>query len=148
MTAASNRVKRDYRVLPVELGTGEVLPTLVRTTDWIPVRVATRWAVRRRRFECMPSTLDHDLRALSILYEWADTVLHRDLDDMLEQFDLPTGRQLDSLTSFLRLIGGSRGPLDKWTRNKRTQVEAELKLTAFKIGGYINGHNFDYIIPF
>jgi hypothetical protein len=105
VTAASNRAKRDYRVLPVELGTGEVLPTPVRTADWIPVRVATRWAVRRRRFECMPSTLDHDLRALSNLYEWADTVLHRDLDDMLEQFDLPTGLQLDSLASFLRLKG-------------------------------------------
>jgi hypothetical protein len=47
----------------------------------------------------------------------------------------------------VELIGGSR-PLDKWTRNKRTQVEAESKLTAFKSGGYINGHNFDHIIPF
>jgi len=118
VTAASNRVQRDYRVLPVEIGTGEVLPTLVRNTDWIPVRVATRWAVRRRRFECMPSTLDHDLRALSILYEWADTILHRDLDDMLEQFDLPTGPQLDSLTSFLRLKGS------------RVVDKAEVKILA------------------
>jgi hypothetical protein len=46
------------------------------------------------------------------------------------------------------LIGGSCGASDKWTQNKRTHVEAELKITAFKIGGYINGHDFDHIIPF
>jgi integrase len=94
---------RKYRVLPIVLGTGEALPTLVRTGNWIPVRVATRWAVRRRRFECMDSTLAHDLRALALLYEWAETTLRCDLDDLLETFVVPEGRQLDSLVTFLRV---------------------------------------------
>ena len=32
----------------ITLATGETLPTLVRSTDRIPVQVATWWAVRRR----------------------------------------------------------------------------------------------------
>lgn len=94
---------RKYRVLPIFLSTGETLPTLVRKSNWIPVRVATRWAVRRRRFECMDSTLAHDLRALALLYEWAETTLRCDLDDLLETFVVPEGRQLDSLVTFLRV---------------------------------------------
>ena len=105
MNVSSNSGTGKYRVLPIVLGTGEALPTLVRKSDWIPVRVATRWAVRRRRFECMPSTLGHDLRALAFLYDWADKTLLCDLDDMLEALEVPTGRQLDSLIAFLRTRG-------------------------------------------
>src|SRR6266704_1758134 len=94
-----------YRVLPVVLNTGEPVPVLVHDSDWLPVRVATRWVVRRRRFECMPSTLDHDLRALALLYEWTQSVLRHELDDMLERFEIPKGRELDSLVTFLRLRG-------------------------------------------
>jgi hypothetical protein len=39
---------RTYRLLPIIHSTGETLPTLVRRSDWIPARVATRWVVRRR----------------------------------------------------------------------------------------------------
>jgi integrase len=96
---------RSHRVLPIAHSTGETLPTLVRRSDWIPARVATRWVVRRRRFECMPSTLGHDLRALALLYEWAETRLGSDLDEMLERFEIPAGGQLDSLITFLRMRG-------------------------------------------
>lgn len=95
---------RMYRVLPLSLDTGEVLPTLVRCSNWVPARVATRWAVRRRRFECMDSTLARDLRALGLLYEWASQALGCDLDDTLEQCVIPKGRQLDAFISFLRSI--------------------------------------------
>src|SRR5437870_1275404 len=105
MRAALKRVNRKYRVLPITLSTGESLPTLVRESDWIPVRVATRWAVRRRRFECMDSTLARDLRALALLYEWAEKTVCSDLDDLLERFVVPEGRQLDSLVTFLRVKG-------------------------------------------
>jgi hypothetical protein len=98
---------RNNRVLPFVLSTGETLPTLVRNSDWIPARVATRWAVRRRRFECMPNTLAHNLRALALLYEWAETTIRCDLDEMLERSELPTTRQLDSLVLFLRSGGAS-----------------------------------------
>jgi integrase len=91
-----------YRVLPIVLETGETLPTLVCNSDWIPLRVPTRWAVRRRRFECMDSTLAANLRALGLLYEWAEATLHCHLDDMLERFVIPDGRQFDSLVQFLR----------------------------------------------
>jgi hypothetical protein len=94
---------RKYRVLPIVLNTGETLPTLVRRSNWIPVRVATRWAVRRRRFECMGFRLAHDLRALALPYEWAETALRCDLDDLLETFVVPVGRQLELLVTFLRV---------------------------------------------
>ena len=93
-----------YRVLPIVLNTGETLPTLVRRGDWIPVRVVTRWAVRRRRFECMESTLARDLRALGLLYEWGWRAQSCDLDEMLEQCEVPTGRQLDAFLTFLRSV--------------------------------------------
>lgn len=96
---------RPFRVIAIPLPTGEPLPTLVRSTEWIPVRVPTRWAVRRRRFECMPNTLAHDLRAVGLLYEWSQASLAVDLDEMLERFELPELRQLDSL--LLALRGGS-----------------------------------------
>jgi hypothetical protein len=59
LRTSRNQSNRKYRVLPIALATGESLPTLVRSSDWLPLRLATRWAVRRRRFECMSSTLDH-----------------------------------------------------------------------------------------
>jgi integrase len=39
---------------------------------------------------------------LGLLYEWAEATLHCQLDDMLEKFVIPDGRQLDSLVQFLR----------------------------------------------
>jgi hypothetical protein len=62
-------------VLPLTLDTGEVLPTLVDADSWIPVRVATRWVVRRRRWRSMPSTLANDLRSIGLLYSWASSAL-------------------------------------------------------------------------
>jgi integrase len=50
----------------------------------------------------MDSTLAANLRALGLLYEWAEATLYCDLDDMLEKFVIPDGRQLDSLVLFLR----------------------------------------------
>ena len=68
----------------------------------MPVRVPTRWAVRRRRFECMDSTLATDLRGIAYLNEWAATTLQVDLDEVLERSEVPPGRQLESLIAFLR----------------------------------------------
>lgn len=99
------KLRKGFRVLPITLETGETLPTLVHASDWLPVRVATRWAVRRRRFECMDSTLAHDLRAIGLLYEWAAVTLRGDLDDLLERSEVPTCRELESLAAFLRLKG-------------------------------------------
>ena len=96
---------RRYRVLPLTLDTGEVLPTLVDSFSWIPVRVATRWVVRRRRWRSMPSTLANDLRSIGLLYSWASSALEGGLDDLLEDGQPITGMQIEDLLSFLR-VGG------------------------------------------
>src|SRR5207245_4099585 len=67
-SAGYGNVGGRFRVLPLTLDTGEILPTLVDSVSWIPVRVATRWVVRRRRWRSMPSTLTNDLRSLALLY--------------------------------------------------------------------------------
>ena len=100
---ASSRLR--FRVLPLTLETGEALPTLVDACSWIPVRVATRWVVRRRRWRSMPSTLANDLRSLGLLYSWASGALKRDLDDLLEDGQPITGMQIEDLLAFLR-VGG------------------------------------------
>lgn len=97
--------QRRFRVLPLTLETGEVLPTLVDACSWIPVRVATRWVVRRRRWRSMPSTLANDLRSLALLYAWASRALERELDDLLEDGQPITGMQIEDLLTFLR-VGG------------------------------------------
>src|ERR1700676_5472591 len=97
--------QRRFRVLPLTLDTGEVLPTLVDADTWVPVRVATRWLVRRRRWRSMPSTLANDLRSLGLLYSWASGALERDLDDLLEDGQAITGMQIEDLLAFLR-VGG------------------------------------------
>ena len=98
----SEKCHASFAVAQITLETGENLPVLVRKSNWIPVRVPTRWAVRRRRFECMENTLSRDLRGIGLLYEWAATTLKVDLDDMLERSEVPHGRQLESLIAFLR----------------------------------------------
>jgi integrase len=50
----------------------------------------------------MDSTLASDLRGVAELYAWAEAVARIDLDAMLERSELPTGRQLESLISFMR----------------------------------------------
>jgi integrase len=92
-------------VLPLTLDTGEVLPTLVDADSWVPVRVATRWVVRRRRWRSMPSTLANDLRSIGLLYSWASSALEGDLDDLLEDGQPITGMQIEDLLAFLR-VGG------------------------------------------
>ena len=44
-----------FSVLRIVLDTGERLPCLVNSQTWIPVRVATRWAVRHRRLRTQSS---------------------------------------------------------------------------------------------
>jgi integrase len=106
--------RRRFRVLPLTLDTGEILPTLVYHTFLKPVRVATRWVVRRRRWRAMPSTLTNDLRSIGLLYSWANRALERDLDDLLEDGEPVTGVQIQDLLAFLR-VGGHIVNIDRAT---------------------------------
>jgi hypothetical protein len=73
----------DFKVIIIKLGTGERLPTLVYGDTWIPVKVATRWAIRYRRFRVQSSTLCSELRILGRVYTWAICISKLNLDDFL-----------------------------------------------------------------
>src|SRR5260221_8070667 len=62
-----------FCVLRLVLDTGERLPCLVHRETWLPVRLATRWAMRYRRYRRQSSTLTDNLRILGVLYGWART---------------------------------------------------------------------------
>jgi integrase len=91
-----------FTVLNVVLDSGERLPCLVEAATWIPVRVATRWAVRYRRYRVQSSTLANNLRALAHVYRWARETAGYDLDDHLTQGQSLRGREIESLANRLR----------------------------------------------
>jgi len=97
-----------FTVIPLVLASGERLPCLVDGQTWIPLRVATRWAVRYRRLRVQPSTLTNNLRALAKVYRWARTV-DIDLDEHLLAGEVLAPRQLESLASYLREASVLRG---------------------------------------
>src|SRR5258708_26626817 len=85
-----------FCVLRLVLETGERLPCLVERETWLPVRLATRWAMRYRRYRRQPSTLADNLRILGLLYAWARTSAGFDLDDYLTQGNALTPRQIEA----------------------------------------------------
>lgn len=95
-------------VINLVLDTGERLPCLVDEQTWIPVRLATRWAVRYRRYRVQSSTLASNLRVLSKIYDWAWHVVGVDLDTYLTNGQLLTGKHLESLVAHLRENARSR----------------------------------------
>ena len=84
-----------FTVLNVALDSGERLPCLVETATWIPVRVATRWTVRYRRYRVQSSTLANNLRILAHVYRWARETTGCDLDDRLTRGETPRGGRLN-----------------------------------------------------
>ena len=55
-----------FCALRLVLDTGERLPCLVDRETWLPVRLATRWAMRYRRYLQQSSTLADNLRILGV----------------------------------------------------------------------------------
>jgi len=92
-----------FTVLNVVLDSGERLPCLVETATWIPVRVATRWAVRYRHYRVQSSTLANNLRILAHVYRWARETTEYDLDDHLTHGETIRGREIESLANSLRV---------------------------------------------
>ena len=91
-----------FCVLRLVLDTGERLPCLVDRETWLPVRLATRWAMRYRRYRRQSSTLADNLRMLGSLYAWARISGGFDLDDYLTQGNILTPRQIEAFASTLR----------------------------------------------
>src|SRR5215472_2487961 len=91
-----------FKALNVVLGSGERLPCLVESTTWLPARIATRWAVRYRRYRVQSSTLANNLRVLARVYRWAKESAGYDLDNRLTQGQALRNREIESLASTLR----------------------------------------------
>lgn len=91
------------------LSTGERLPCLVYETTWLPVKMATRWAVSYRRQRVQASTLANDLFILGKLYTWAWEIGGYDLDEHLLHGQLPDAREFESLVAHLREQGQPKG---------------------------------------
>jgi integrase len=96
-----------FTVLNVVLSSGERLPCLVESATWLPVRVATRWAVRYRRYRVQSSTLANNLRVLARVYRWARENAGYDLDNNLTQGHSLRNREIESLVSTLRATADS-----------------------------------------
>src|SRR5712691_11629369 len=93
---------RHFTVLHLVLESGERLPCLVDSVTWLPARVATRWAMRYRRYRVQSSTLADNLRVLGHMYTWAKIHGRLDLDDYLTAGSLLRSGQIQSLVSYLR----------------------------------------------
>lgn len=102
---AHEKPDRTFSVLNLVLENGERLPCLVDAKTWIPTRVATRWAVRYRRYHVQSSTLTDNLRILQRIYTWAETQGQFDLDDFLTSGQRLNTRQIESLVHYLRTKG-------------------------------------------
>lgn len=89
-------------VLHLVLETGERLPCLVDSHTWIPLRLATRWAVRYRRYRVQASTLAGNLHNIGRLYTWAWQIGGIDLDNYVTNGQWFDARQLESLAAHLR----------------------------------------------
>ena len=100
-------VSAPYTIIHLKLDSGERLPCLVECETWIPARVATRWAVRYRRYRVQSSTLANNLRTLRQVYNWAETVGNLSLDDFLTTGGILDARQIESLAIYLRTGGES-----------------------------------------
>jgi integrase len=98
-----------FTVLNVVLDSGERLPCLVESSTWLPVRIATRWAVRYRRYRVQSSTLASNLRVLARVYSWARDSAGYDLDTQLTRGQALRNREVESLVTSLRHNTASRG---------------------------------------
>ncbi len=103
MRGKQAEITPQFSVLRLVLDSGERLPCLVDHETWLPARVATRWAMRYRRYHTQSSTLADNLRILGLLYTWARTSGSFDLDDYLTQGNILTPRQIEAFASTLRL---------------------------------------------
>jgi hypothetical protein len=69
----------------------------VESATWLPARVATRWAVRYRRYRVQSSTLANNLRVLARVYRWARETGSGELDNRLTCGEALRNREIESL---------------------------------------------------
>lgn len=101
-------MKTKLSVIHLVLDTGERLPCLVDAETWLPKRVATRWAVRQRRYRVQASTLASNLRMLGKVYQWAGQHEGIELDDFLTAGHRLSAGQLKGLCAHLREMAAGK----------------------------------------
>jgi integrase len=81
---------------------GEELPILRHAKTWLPAPIALRY-VLRTRFRLGPASLANDLRAIAILYNWAEaTEGIGDFEDFLTSGQVLTSDQLQTFLPYLQ----------------------------------------------
>jgi len=109
-----------YQIITLLTPRGERLPMLVHRCSGIPCRMALRYAVLVRRGRVAASTMVSDLRAIQLLYEWADATLRTPIDAILAREPILTGegiltqKRIGSLAQYVKTarnttIAGSIG---------------------------------------
>lgn len=126
MREQQTEITPQFSVLRLVLDSGERLPCLVDHQTWLPARVATRWAMRYRRYHTQSSTLAENLRILGSLYTWARMSCGFDLDDYLTQGNILTPRQIEAFVSILRLPEAFRDTNIKALKQNTPEVSAPL----------------------
>ncbi len=82
---------------------GEELPIIRHKETWLPAPIALRYALRTR-FRLVPVSLTYDLRAITILYNWAEaTEGVGDFEDFLTSGQVLTRDQLLNFIPHLQL---------------------------------------------
>jgi integrase len=114
-----------YCVVTTRLDSGEVVPVLVESSTWIPVRLATRWVLLHKRLRSATNTLRKSLFTLKLVYCWARNK-GIELDELLLAEGELSRDHIKSLVAYLQNFRATR---------TRTQV----LLTAEKnLGGSRN----------
>jgi integrase len=132
---------RYYRVRQVKMESGEELPILIRSNTGLPVTLALRWVMRKRRNEVTASTIANDLYGLSDLLSWGDDFFKRapSLEEFLSEGGQLTPSELDSILAFVRETKFSVCGTEKYreigTASQRIQsIEAFLSWVAYPYG--------------
>lgn len=82
---------------------GEELPVIRHAETWLPAPIALRYSLRAR-FRLGPASLTNDLRAIAILYNWAEaTEGVGPFEDFLTSGRILCGDQLSNLIPHLQL---------------------------------------------
>ncbi len=82
---------------------GEELPVLRHTKTWLPAPIALRY-VLRTRFRLGPASLTNHLRAIAILYNWAEATEGVGyFEDFLTSGRILTGDQLQTFLPYLQI---------------------------------------------
>jgi len=132
---------KNYAVRHVTMRSGEHVPVLISLSTGLPVTLALRWVVRKRRNEVAASTIANDLYGLVDLLSWGNSFCDREpnFETFLARGGQLTPFEIDSLIVFVRERKFSVGGTDRYreigTASQRARsIQAFLAWTANPYG--------------